>query len=204
MGFSLCVHVYMCVGTHACMCMCVYVHVCLNVSSLESFISSGGCGHTLCPLKDRFRVWTNQVRTWTLSPEGQTLSTCSPLFLPKGAARGTEAKGKSTDGSDQSCHLASNSPTTTRDFGGSRLHFAVFLGLVCLSAPLWAKGFLVAQTVKDACPVGDLGSIPGWGRCPGERNDYPLQYSCPENPTDRVAWQATVQGVSKNRTCLSA
>ena len=44
---------------------------------------------------------------------------------------------------------------------------------------LWA--FLVAQMVKkSACNVGDLSSIPGWGRSPGEGNDTPLQYSCLE------------------------
>ena len=43
--------------------------------------------------------------------------------------------------------------------------------------------------------VGDLGSIPGLGRSPGEGNVYPLQYSGLENPMDREAWQATVHGV---------
>ena len=42
--------------------------------------------------------------------------------------------------------------------------------------------------------VGDTGSIPGWGRSPGEGNGNPLQYSCPENPMDRGAWRATVMG----------
>ena len=36
--------------------------------------------------------------------------------------------------------------------------------------------------------VGDLGSIPGLGRSPGEGNGNPLQYSCLENPTDGGAW----------------
>ena len=36
------------------------------------------------------------------------------------------------------------------------------------------------------------GSIPGWGRSPGEGNGNPLQYSCLENPMDRGAWWATV------------
>ena len=36
--------------------------------------------------------------------------------------------------------------------------------------------------------AGDLGSIPGWGRFPGERNGNPLQYSCLENPMDGGAW----------------
>ena len=48
---------------------------------------------------------------------------------------------------------------------------------------------LVAQRVKaSACNVGDLGSIPGLGRSPGERNGNPLQYSCLENPIGREAW----------------
>ena len=36
--------------------------------------------------------------------------------------------------------------------------------------------------------VGDLGSIPGSGRFPGEGNGNPLQYSCLENPMDGEAW----------------
>ena len=51
--------------------------------------------------------------------------------------------------------------------------------------------------------VGDLGSIPGWRRSPGEGNGSPLQYSCLENPMDGRAWWATVHGVSKSRTRLS-
>ena len=56
---------------------------------------------------------------------------------------------------------------------------------------------------ESACNAGDLGSIPGSGRSPGEGNGYPFQYSCLENPMDRVAWQATVHGVTKSRTRLS-
>ena len=40
----------------------------------------------------------------------------------------------------------------------------------------------------SAYNAGDLGSIPGLGRSPGEGNGNPLQYSCLENPTDRGAW----------------
>ena len=39
--------------------------------------------------------------------------------------------------------------------------------------------------------IRDLGSIPGLGRSPGERNSYLLQDSCLENSIDRGAWQAT-------------
>ena len=34
----------------------------------------------------------------------------------------------------------------------------------------------------SAFNTGDLGSIPGWGRSPGEGNGNPLQYSCLEKP----------------------
>ena len=40
---------------------------------------------------------------------------------------------------------------------------------------------------ESACNAGDLGSIPGAGRFPGEENGNPLQYSCLENPMDRGA-----------------
>ena len=56
---------------------------------------------------------------------------------------------------------------------------------------------------ESACNVGDLGSIPGLGRSPGEGNGNPLQYSCLENPMDRGAWRATVHGVVKCRIRLS-
>ena len=46
-----------------------------------------------------------------------------------------------------------------------------------------------------ACNAGDLGSIPGLGRSPGEGNGNPLQYSCLENPMDRGALKATVYRV---------
>ena len=49
----------------------------------------------------------------------------------------------------------------------------------------------------------DLGLSPGWGRCSGEGNGYPLQYSYLENSMDRGAWQATVHAVSESQTQLS-
>ena len=62
---------------------------------------------------------------------------------------------------------------------------------------------LVAQTVESPCNAGDLGSIPGSGRSPGEGNGNPLQYSCLEIPTERAAWQVTVHGVTKSQKQLS-
>ena len=47
----------------------------------------------------------------------------------------------------------------------------------------------VGSEVKvSAWNAGDLVSIPGLGRSPGERNGTPLQYYCLENPTEGGAW----------------
>ena len=56
----------------------------------------------------------------------------------------------------------------------------------------------VAQWVKNPPAVQETqGWIPGSGRSPGGGNGNPLQYSCPENPMDREAWQATIHRVSE-------
>ena len=48
---------------------------------------------------------------------------------------------------------------------------------------------------KSTCNVGDLDSIPGLGRSPGEGKSYSLQYSGLDNPMDY-----TVHGVAKSQT----
>ena len=48
--------------------------------------------------------------------------------------------------------------------------------------------------------AGDLVSITGLGRSPGEENGNSLQYSCLENPMDKGAWRAAIHGVAKSRT----
>ena len=53
---------------------------------------------------------------------------------------------------------------------------------------------------ESACNTGDLGSIPGLGRSPGEGNSNPLQYSCLESPMDRGSWRATVHRVAESDT----
>ena len=49
---------------------------------------------------------------------------------------------------------------------------------------------------ESSCNAGDAGSIPGWGKSPGEGNGNPLQYSCLENPMDRGTWWTTVHRVT--------
>ena len=68
-----------------------------------------------------------------------------------------------------------------------RLPTAVFLGFPCASAGN-----------ESTHNEGDLGSILGMGRSPGEGKGYPLQYSGLENSMDCV-----VHGVTKSRTLLS-
>jgi len=51
-----------------------------------------------------------------------------------------------------------------------------------------------SEVKASARNAGDLGSIPGSGRSPGEGNGNPLQYSCLENPMGGGAWWATVHG----------
>ena len=65
-----------------------------------------------------------------------------------------------------------------------RLPTQVFLGFPCGSAGK-----------ESSCNMGDLGSIPGLGRSPGERNGYLLQYSGLENSMDRI-----VHGVTESWT----
>ena len=51
---------------------------------------------------------------------------------------------------------------------------------------------------ESACNAGNLGSIPGLGRSPGEGKGYPLQYSGLENSIDSV-----VHGITKSQTQMS-
>ena len=59
---------------------------------------------------------------------------------------------------------------------------------------------MVKNGKESAYNAGDLGSIPGLGRCPGEGKSSPLQYSGLENSMVSGAWQATVHGVTKSQT----
>ena len=64
----------------------------------------------------------------------------------------------------------------------------------------YVSGFPGGSNGKvSACNVGDLGSIPGLGRSSGEGNGNPHQYSCLENPMDRVHGRLQSMG-SQRRT----
>ena len=59
---------------------------------------------------------------------------------------------------------------------------------------------VVKNLPANAGDVRDVGSIPGWGRSPGEEHGNPFLYSCLENPMDRGAWQGIVCRVAKSQT----
>ena len=62
-----------------------------------------------------------------------------------------------------------------------------------------SRGFPGDSDGKEStCNAGDLGSIPGLGRSPGEGHGNPFQYSCLENSVDRGAWQAADCEVAKS------
>ena len=63
------------------------------------------------------------------------------------------------------------------------------------------KSSLGAQTVKHLPAMQKTWVLSqGWEDPPGERNGYPLQYSCLENSMHRGAWYATVHGAAKSQT----
>ena len=64
-------------------------------------------------------------------------------------------------------------------------------------------GFPGGSDCKEStCNARDPGLFPGSGRSPREGIDYPLQYSCLENPMDRGAWWAQSMGLqSRTRLC---
>ena len=64
-------------------------------------------------------------------------------------------------------------------------------------------GVVVKNLPASAGGEGGVGSLPRWGRSPGEGNGNPLQYSCQENPINRGAWRGAVHEVTKSWTPLN-
>ena len=73
-------------------------------------------------------------------------------------------------------------------------YWRLFFFFICFSSGSGDK--------EPTCNARDLGSIPGLERSPGGGHGNPFQYSCLENPMNRGAWRATVNGVAKGRTQL--
>ena len=80
-------------------------------------------------------------------------------------------------------HGVAKSQTQLNDFHIT-MPTSVFLGFPCGSA-----------SKEPTCNAGELGSIPGLGRSPGEGKGYPVQYSGLENSMDCIG-----HGVTKTWT----
>ena len=75
----------------------------------------------------------------------------------------------------------------------------VLIPLACLNPRSTIQGFRCGLIGREStCNEGDLGSIPGLGRSPGEGKGYPLHYSGLENSMDYI-----VHGVAKSLTLVS-
>ena len=83
------------------------------------------------------------------------------------------------------------------------MYTVLYLNYLCLSYYLGLSWWLSSkESACNAGGTGDLGSIPGPGRSPGEGHSNPLQDSCLKNPMDRGVWQATVHRVEKSQIQL--
>ena len=83
----------------------------------------------------------------------------------------------------------------------SRLAHSSSLIFMLLLVSLLQGVFPGGSVVKNLhAKGGDVGSIPGRERSPGEGNGNTLQYSCLRNSTDRGGWRATVHGVTESQT----
>ena len=128
-------------------------------------------------------LWVSLVAE--ISKEVLVTRSCPTLVILCAVARqaslSVESPGKNTGVGSHSL-LQGISPT--QGSNSSLLH--------CREIPGYSGG------KESACNAGDPGSIPGWGRSPGEGSGNPLQYSCLENSIDRGASWATVHGVAKD------
>ena len=93
---------------------------------------------------------------------------------------------------------------SSRSEGTRGLRAAAFNWYGGISTLVTSIGSLVSQVIKaSACNAGDMGSIPGSRRSPGEGNGNPLQFSCLKIPWMEESRRLQSMGVAKSRTLLS-
>ena len=135
-------------------------------------------------------IWENGIETCIISYKKWIVSPGS--MQDTGSLGLVHWDGRGGPGWESKAYEGPSGSTSIPDFSGQ--------GFSCG----FSKDFLGGLDSKEfACNVGNLGSIPGLGRSPGEGNGTPLQYACLENPMDGGAWWATVHGVAKSPTQLS-
>ena len=78
----------------------------------------------------------------------------------------------------------------------SKLNISQWLFTIITNGlPWWLSG------KESFCNAGDVGSVPGLWRSPGEGNSNLLEYSCLRKNTERGDWQSSVHGISKRVRC---
>ena len=123
------------------------------------------------------------------------LSTPSPPRIDTGDEKGSCLLSGLLRGNRTQWEEVTSSKTTMQCFQNLILCPVTIKYSICRSK---LPGFPGGSDSKEsACGAGDLGSIPGLGRFPGEGHGNPLQCSCLKNPMDRGAWS---HGVKKNQT----
>ena len=118
---------------------------------------------------------------------------CDPL---DGSPSDSSVTGFSSKNTGMDCHALFQEIFLTQGLNQSVLCLLLCRWVLYHSSPGGS------EVKASACNEGDLGSIPGLGRCPGEGNGD-LSYSCLENLMDGGAWWATAHGVAKSWTRLS-
>ena len=126
----------------------------------------------------------------------------SQLFLP--ALLADSVKGSTKSPVSARLSVCPSPSLTAPLLEGNNGMFLSFLlcetGIIkhfCGAVPGGASGEVPAYQFRG---IRDVSSIPGLGGSPGEGHGHPLQCSCLENPKDRGAWRATINGVAESWT----
>ena len=178
---------------------CVVVFHCCLICSFPK--TGGGLHHWLSDKES-----TYQARRCVFNPQSGKIPWRRkwqpiPVFLP-GKFHGQNGQrslaGYSPWGLKRAGYDLSDETTTVKTCGAS------FHTLITTSVPGLGDSQVVLVVKSPPASAGDVkgtGSILGSGRSPGGGSGNPLQDSCLENPMDREAWHATVQGVARSGTC---
>ena len=173
---------------------CVYGSIAFNVTCMSAQL----CGSLHNPMDFSppgsyvHRILQARILGWVSVPHSRTEPTSPVSPALAGGFFTPEPPGKPTF-SFIKCYYALYSVLRFFSFNITMLKF--------IHVAHHFRASQVASGKEPACQCQihrDAGSIPGWGRSPGEGHGNPLQFSCLENPIDRGAWWATVERVTKS------
>ena len=153
------------------------------------------------------RIWRmeNKARSWPVVETTHSMKAWSKRFRPiEGSAISGDFPGGSAAKTLCSQCRASLSPAHCPNPGiqSVSLRSPALAGRFFATSPTWEALPGGSDGIESAWNAGEPGSILGREDSPGEGNGYLLQSSCLENPMNRGAWWATVDGVPKSQTRL--